>query len=117
MTVFDRKTLSILKSIKRSNDQGVSWELLQKIHGSNNANIFLLEALNKEHYIVTKNCEGEWIDFSHEQFSLNSKFISFSTPNANELIERRGYDFWKWITPTLISIVALIISIISIVAK
>lgn len=62
--------------------------------------------------VVTKNTEGQWIDFNQQQFYLDSQFLSFATPKANEMIERKCFDFWKWIIPTLISVVALLISIL-----
>ena len=113
MVVFDKKTLRILKYIRNHNKHGVTWTKLQKKFGEDDANIFLLEALNKELYVVTKNTEGQWIDFNQQQFYMDSKFVSFATPKANEMIERKCFDFWKWIIPTLISVVALLISILA----
>jgi hypothetical protein len=113
MLVFDNKTLRILKYIHRHTKNGLSWEALQKKFGEDEANIFLLEQLNKEMYILTKNTQGEWIDFNEPEFGLESQFVSFATPKTNDIIERTRFDFWKWMIPTLISVAALLISIIA----
>lgn len=113
MVVFDKKTLGILKYIHNRSKNGVTWATLQKKFGEDDANIFLLEALNKEQYLVTKDIEGQWIDFDQPQLIMDSRFVSFATPKANEMIERKYYDFWKWMIPTVISVVALLISILA----
>lgn len=108
MIYFDRKTLSILWYIKRSGEKGVTWGRLQKKYGEDVANPFLLESFSKELYTVTKDQNGEWI---HEWgTALHESYRSFCTPKGNEILENRLFDFWKWIIPTLISIVALVVS-------
>ncbi len=113
MVVDDRKTLRILKYIQKYKKQGVTWLRLQQKFGEDNANIFLLEALNKESYVVTQNNDGEWIDFSQPRISLHSNFLSFATPKAKALIERKCFEFWKWAIPTFIPLVALVVSILA----
>ena len=113
MVVFDSRTLQILKYIYHHNNNGTSWAKLQKKFGEDEANSFLLEALNKEQYLVTKDIEGQWIDFEKSQLIMDSRFVSFATPKANEIIEQKYNDFWKWIIPTFISVAALFISILA----
>lgn len=60
---------------------------------------------------MTKDIKEQWIDFDQPQLIMDSRFVSFATPKANEMIERKYYDFWKWMIPTFISVVALFISI------
>jgi hypothetical protein len=91
----------------------VTWTKLQKKFGEDDADTFLLEALNKEQYLLTKDTEGQWIDFNQSQLIMDSRFVSFATPKANEIIERKHHDFWKWIIPMLISVAALFISILA----
>jgi hypothetical protein len=105
---FDGKTLSILWCIKRSRDKGITWGELRKKYGEDNANPFLLETMSKELYTVTKDQKGEWIN--EWNGTIYDSFRSFCTPKGNEILEKRLFDFWKWIIPTLISIVALVIS-------
>lgn len=112
MIDFDRKTLAILRCIKHSRGKGVSWGTLQKRYGEDAANPFLLEDMSKELYTATKDCDGKWINFEEWDRVSDYRFRSYSTPKGNELIERRCFDFWKWIIPTLISVVALVISFI-----
>lgn len=113
MVVFDKKTLRVLNYIHNRSKSVVTWATLQKKFGEDDANTFLLEALNKEQYLVTKDIEGQWIDFDKPQLIMDSRFVSFATPKANEMIERKYYDFWKWMIPTFISVVALFNSILA----
>lgn len=112
---FDRKTLKILKKIKRSGNKGITWGKLQERFGNDVANIFLLETLSRELYTVTQDSTGAWVDFvKYPTRNLNSNYRSFCSPKGNELLERRSFDFWKWIIPTIISIAALIVSFLAI---
>ena len=86
---------------------------MQKKFGEDEANSFLLETLNKEQYLVTKDTEGQWINFDKSPLIMNTQFVSFATPKANEIIEQKYNDFLKWIIPTFISVVALFISILA----
>lgn len=113
MIHFDRKTLSMLKYIKRCGSKGATWSKLDKKFGDDYANPFMLQLLSIELYTVTKNQENLWIDFKKENQVTYGNFRSFITPKGNELIERRCFDFWKWVVPTLISVAALIISVLS----
>lgn len=110
MIYFDKKTLSILWCIKRSGDKGTTWGYLRKKYGEDGANPILLESMSKELYTVTKDQNGKWIDFDNWNKIINADFRSLCTPKGNELLERRLFDFWKWIIPTIISIAALIVS-------
>lgn len=112
MIYFDKKTLKLLRYIKRSGDKGVTWDELS-IKFGDLANIFLLTSLSNELYTVTQNHEGEWVDFKEYKGVIHSNFRSFSTPKSNAMIEQMCFDFWKWIIPTLISVAALIVSALS----
>lgn len=110
---FDKKTIRILKYIRKIKISGVTWSKIQLKFGEDEANIFLLEALNKDLYLVTKDINGQWIDFSQPQLNLDSGFVSYTTPKANEMIEQMSFNFWKWMIPTLISAAALLLSIVA----
>lgn len=117
MVYFDKKTLSILKFIKRSGKNGVTWHTILNECKGKEVSIQLLENLTKEKYTATQNECGEWIDFEtlEKQIPIhqNSHFKSFTTPKGNELIELRCFNFWKWVIPTVISIISLVISTVS----
>lgn len=98
MIYFDRKTLAILKYIRRRNKRGVTWGELQRKFGEDTANTFLLANFSKELYTCTQNQNGKWVD---DDFKIvDNEYRSFTTPKANQLIERECFDFWKWIIPT-----------------
>lgn len=60
---------------------------------------------------MTEDIEEKWINFDLPQLTMDSQFVLFATPKANEMIERGYYNFCKWMISTFISIVALFISI------
>ena len=113
---FDKATIKLLRKINRSGDKGITWGELQKKFGTN-ANIFILEALTVELYTVTQNKEGEWLAFDSMDGNRDHSFRSFSTPKGNELLEQRSFNFWKWVIPTFISVVALVISALSAILR
>ena len=112
MIHFDQKTLGILRLINRRGDQGATWGLVMK-RFNKDATMWLLESLTVEGYTVSKTARGDWIKFDGN-FGTHrgADFVSYSTPQGRELLERMSFDFWKWIVPTLISIAALTISCI-----
>lgn len=113
MIYFDRKTLSILAYIQKKHDRGASWKELQGKFGEDCANPYLLESFTVELYTATKDADGKWLTFDEKWDGVaRGEMRSYCTPKGNELLERRQFDFWKWIIPTLISVAALIVSFI-----
>lgn len=113
---FDKNTIKILWDIHRHGDKGASCGTLRDKH-KEAGNIFLLEALTKEQYIVTQNEKGEWIDFNNFSGHSNQNFRSYCAARGNEFLEKRVFNFWKWVIPTVISILALIVSVLSAVFR
>ncbi len=113
MLEFDKRNLQIIKYIRKHKKDGVKWEILQKKFGRDDANIFFLEALARELFVVTKNSKGEWITFDEKDINRDSQFVAFATPKAHAMIESKNFDFFKWVIPTIISLSALITSIIA----
>lgn len=112
---FDRDTLSVLKYIYRSGDNGVSWRCLTEEF--DHADFLLLECLSKTEYTVTKDQNGQWLHPNGDWTYTDGAFRSYCSPKGNELIQRRCYDFWKWTVPVFISIAALIVSIVGAIAR
>ena len=115
MIHFDRQTLSILRYIQRSGKQGVTWETIWKKFGEEDANSLLLEVFSEELYTITKGHDEEWLAFDDRwDRHVYGDFRSFCTAKGNELLEKRSFDFWKWVIPTIISVIALVVSFISV---
>lgn len=111
MIYFDKKSLKVLRYIYSRKDKGVTWGKLQNKF-QKDANILFLESLSIEGYTVTKDESGNWIDFKNYGIHRNSEFVSYCTPKGNELLETRMFNFWKWVIPTIISVAALIVSVL-----
>lgn len=113
MIEFDRITLRILRCINHAGDKGVSWDVLTKKFGEDAANATLLIQLSKELYTCTKDQDGHWINFENWSKVICGSFRSVCSPKGNVVLERRVSDFWRWAAPTLISVAALIVSVIA----
>lgn len=108
---FDRRTTRMLLFIYLSGDHGVSWGTLRKLF-KKTANIFVLESLTVEGYTVTKDSSDTWTIFSDDDIHRDYNFRSFCSTKGNAFLENRIFGFWKWTIPTIISIAALIVSIL-----
>ena len=114
---FDKQTLQILTAIYRSGDDGITWGRLQKRFGER-ADPYLFESLSREDYILTRDADGKIVDYAVERpFTVTPEFRSYILPRGSELLEERRFNYWRWVTPTLISISALIVSVISLVLE
>lgn len=114
---FDRQALRLLAEIYRSGDVGVPWRLLQKHYGER-ADPYFLENLSRADYIITRNADGEIVDYSvNRPLVVTPKFRSYILPRGRELLEERRFNFFRWVVPTVISVAALIVSVISLMMK
>lgn len=113
MTVFDRKRLMILFFIHRRGKIGATWDEIRSRFDKDDANILFLESLSIEGYTITQDESGKWMRFKEGDIHRDQKFRSYCTPKGNELIERRLFDFWKFVIPLLVSVLALIVSAVS----
>lgn len=110
---FDKKRLNLLSAIYRSGDNGISWDLLQRKFGET-ANPAFLESLCRQDYIGTADSDGNWINYERNRpFIVTPAYRSYILPRGRELLETRRFNFWRWVLPTLISVFALIVSVIS----
>ena len=113
--IFDKQNLLILSAICQSGDRGITWGRLQRRFGES-ANPYFLMNLSSAGYTATKDQNGQWINFPEERpFTVKPGFRSVATDRGRAYLEERDYSFRRWLIPTLTSIVALVISIISLV--
>jgi hypothetical protein len=114
---FDRQALRLLAEIYRSGDVGVPWRLLQKHHGKR-ADPYFLENLSRADYIITRDSDGEIVDYSvNRPLVVTPKFRSYILPRGRELLEERRFNLFRWVVPTVISVAALIVSVFSLLVK
>lgn len=108
---FDRRTTRVLLFIYMSRDHGVSWGTLHKVF-KKTANIFLLETLTNEGYTVTCDRPKHSITFTEDNIHRDANYRSFCSTKGRAFLENRIFNFWKWTIPTIISVVALIVSVL-----
>lgn len=112
MVDFDRMCLRILRYIRRKN--GATEGALRDKFGDE-ANSFFLIDLTREMYLLAQDNKGNFVTFQDGNFSTAFDFTYFITPKTRELMEKRSFDFWKWVIPTLISTTALVISALALI--
>lgn len=106
---FDKKLIKLLTTIKR-NDGIKHCKLLEKFDDDF---LTLLIPLIQEGYILAKNKDGKYYFYSQEPYFTDIEYTYYTTTKGNELVEKKAFDFWKWIIPTIISIISLVISTIT----
>lgn len=115
MIYFDKKTLSVLKYINRRSNYGAEWgKIIKKF---SYVDFSFLEQLSQEEYTSTKNANGRDIIFPDNFIQKQYNFKSYISHRGREILERKSFDFWKWVIPTLISVAALITSILTFICR
>lgn len=112
MIYFDRKTLAVLRRIKRGRKKGVGWGELQRKY-KDAADSALLAEFTRELYTVSTDKDGRYLSFGKDwDHVILPGFRSYITPKGLELIETRCFAFWRWVIPTLVSVAALAVSVL-----
>ena len=108
---FDKETRKILRYIKRHPNNKLS-DIRSKFGGSD-VDMDLINLCIAD-YLVCKHPDGkltmfkdksEWVTHSEDNFWIS--------PKGKKVLEDRFDRLWQWAIPTLISMAALIISILS----
>ena len=127
MIYFDKRNLNLLKIIYRSKD-GITFDAISKkvlppelyekekkdgaeeCKEKEQLNASIISFFN-EGYIGCTNTDKAWIKLPDVIVGVTAKANFFCTEKGNEYLEKRSYGFWKWALPTIISVLALIVSV------
>ena len=119
MIEFDRRTRKVLAAIYNAND-GISYEkLLNKFRSQGEQQIPDLSKLiydfYKEEYISCEDPIKAFAIFEETDciMGVSKSAVFRTTSKGNRYIQQVNWDLTKWLVPTVISIVALIVSGIS----
>lgn len=117
MIYFDKRNLRLLKIIYW-HKSGITFEAISKkeLHqGSADEKKEQLASsiisFFNEGYIGCTNTDKAWIRFTDAIVDVTDDAKFFCTEKGNEFLEKRSYGFWKWALPTIISVLALIVSV------
>lgn len=113
MIFWNKSNVRILRFIIR-HKKGVSIGSVEKKFGER-GNISLLINLCREDFVRFGD-GGRFFNLDYGM-TVSNDFLVFATPKAEELIEKRCFEFWRWVIPTLISVVALAMNIISLTLR
>lgn len=123
MIQFDRQTTKILRTIYRAK-KGFSYaKLIKKFCVCEESQLSkftdLIYKLYQEEYIFCNNPREMLSIFEDTDciMTISRKAVFFSTPKANQFIQEKNWDLAKWLIPTLISIGALLVAIVSLVLQ
>lgn len=109
MVVFDLRTLRVLWCISRNSRLGITWDELLNLY-PDFASKSLLENLTLELYILTET-DGRQVTAFGPGYQYNLSVLrAYITPKGRELLERRFFDFFKFVIPLIISVLALAVS-------
>ena len=110
---FDAFIFKILRCIRHNKKHGISIHEIEKKYGPH-ANAFLIQLLmNDEYVVVMRTPYSPLLPEQHEEVLKHPEYKVYCTHKGLALLEQRFFDFWKWVIPTLISIAALIVSVIA----
>lgn len=120
MIYFDKTNLKILKKIFRRREKGVTLlelkkhyeKAFNKTHKKTESFSEFIYTLCEEEYIFCTDPEKSWSvnEVSQTPWWFFDTGIYRITEKGCELLQRRSFDFWKWMIPTIISIVSLVVS-------
>lgn len=107
---FDHKTIHFLRYIKwhKNCTEG---KIIDRFHDSS----YSMELINMclAGYLVATRPDGTHTDFRDGKYNTAYNFRYWVTPKGRKVLDDRFDRLWQWSVPTLISVAALIISIIS----
>lgn len=108
---FDRKTIRILRYIRWHRNSSIY--KIQKKFGED-ADTKLLINMCIASYLVCIRPDGSYTTFSDsESHVIESTETFWVTPKGRKILDDRFDRFWQWSIPTVISVVALVVSILS----
>lgn len=110
---FDKKIYKLLKAIYRSGDDGILWGKLRQKFGDDGLHE-TLDLLGQEQYIANKDSSGQFLPPEHQHFTSDD-FRAFCTPKGGEFIYNREIAFRRWLIPSVISVIAILVSVASFV--
>lgn len=113
---FSRRNLSLLRYIEKQGKRGALWEDIYLRFDFEHETALILSLLTQEGYTYSVDEQGNGLSLKCGD-STKGTMRSMCTDKGAELIERRMFDFWKWIIPTLISVVALTVSALSLLLR
>lgn len=106
---FDRKTVKLLRYIKWHPDTCLCD--IQKKFGES-ADTMLIVNMCLAHYLIAKRSDNTYTNFKDGNFVLFNDETFWVSPKGRKILDDRFDRLWQWSIPTIISVAALIISII-----
>ena len=107
---FDRKTIKLLRYI-RCHKSKTLYDIQKKF--GEDADIMLIIGLCQCNYLVAIKENGKYTVFSDKAEIIENTETFWVTPKGKKILDDRFDRLWQWSIPTIISVVALIVSILS----
>lgn len=108
---FDRKTVKILRYIKWHRNKTLG-DLLNKFDKDGLTMLFI--NLCQADYLICEHPDGSRENYKNSiPYNSEDGDTFWISPKGNKLLEDRFDRLWQWSIPTLISVAALIMSILS----
>lgn len=110
MAILNKETIRILKYIKKHGTPSEG-DIIKKF-GEDGTTLQLI-SLCQEQYLLCQKSDGTFEEFTDIPYVTACDYRYWATPKADLLLENKSLEFWKWVLPTIISVAALIFSILS----
>lgn len=107
---LNRQTIRLLRYIRHHKDCTLQ-DIAQKF--GSDAGGYQLINLCKAGYLVATRPDGSYTMFQKDDLYLSCDFTFWATPKAEKVLDDRFDRLWQWCVPTIISIAALIVSVLS----
>lgn len=110
MVILDKHTTKMLRYIKRK-DTPTAGEIIKKfINGDSD-----MELINlcREGYLLCKKDDGTFTNFVNEPLVTSYTFKYWATPLTDKYLEDKFSDLQRWMLPTILSIISLVMSLIT----
>lgn len=107
---LNHQTIRLLRYIRHRKDC-TQQAIAQKF--GEDAGGYQLINLCKAGYLVATRPDGSYTMFQDGDLRLSYDFTFWATPKAEKVLDDRFDRLWQWCVPTIISVAALIVSILS----
>lgn len=107
---LNHQTIRLLRYIRHHKD--CTQKDIENKFGEDTASYQLID-LCKARYLVATRPDGSYTMFQDGNMYLSPDFTFWASPKAEQVLDERFDRLWQWCIPTIISVAALIVSLLS----
>jgi len=111
MVILNKQTIKILRYIKRKGEPTAE-AIMSKFSLDTDLGLIIL---CKDGYLLCTKADGSFTDFNDASKPLSSSYNCkyWATPLTDELLENKASSLLKWMVPTILAFISLVLSVIT----